>query len=50
MLLGYDLTVCLIAIGLSADLLWGRWAQAAVTGLAGLGHRGDHADPRGEVT
>jgi signal transduction histidine kinase len=33
MLLGYDLTVCLIAIGLSADLLWGRWAQAAVTGL-----------------
>src|SRR5215470_7026952 len=33
LLLGYDLTVCLIAIGLSADLLWGRWAQAAVTGL-----------------
>ena len=33
MLLGYDLTVCLIAIGLSADLLWGRWAQAAVTGI-----------------
>ena len=33
MLLGYDLTVCLMAIGLSADLLWGRWAQAAVTGL-----------------
>ena len=33
MLFGYDLTVCLIAIGLSADLLWGRWAQAAVTGL-----------------
>jgi signal transduction histidine kinase len=32
-LLGYDLTVCLIAIGLAADLLWGRWAQAAVTGL-----------------
>jgi len=33
MLFGYDLTVCLIAICLSADLLWGRWAQAAVTGL-----------------
>ena len=29
----YDLTVCLIAIGLAADLLWGRWAQGAVTGL-----------------
>ena len=29
----YDLTVCLIAVGLAADLLWGRWAQAAVTGL-----------------
>src|SRR5215471_15385531 len=32
-LLVYDLTVCLIAIGLAADLLWGRWAQGAVTGL-----------------
>jgi len=29
----YDLTVCLIAIGLAADLVWGRWAQGAVTGL-----------------
>jgi len=29
----YDLTVCLIAIGLAADLLWGRWARGAVTGL-----------------
>jgi signal transduction histidine kinase len=29
----YDLVVCLIAVGLFADLLWGRWAQAAVTGL-----------------
>src|SRR5215472_13648913 len=32
-LLAYDLTVCLIAVGLAADLLWGRWAQGAVTGL-----------------
>src|SRR5215472_10120860 len=32
-LLGYDLTVGLIAIGLAADLLWGRWARGAVTGL-----------------
>ena len=32
-LLAYDLTVCLIAIGLAADLLWGRWAQGAVAGL-----------------
>jgi signal transduction histidine kinase len=30
---GYDLTVCFIASGLAADLLWGRWAQGAVTGL-----------------
>src|SRR5262249_46814270 len=33
LLLAYDLTVCLIAIGLAAGLLWGRWAQGAVTGL-----------------
>jgi signal transduction histidine kinase len=32
-LLAYDLTICLIAIGLAADLLWGRWAQRAVTSL-----------------
>src|SRR5215467_6514611 len=32
-LLAYDLTVCLIAIGLAADLLWGHWAQGALTGL-----------------
>src|SRR5215472_9239076 len=32
-LLAYDLTVCLIAIGLAADLLWGRWARGALTGL-----------------
>ena len=33
MLAWYDLTVCLIAIGLAADLFWGRWARGAVTGL-----------------
>jgi len=33
MLAWYDLTVCLIAAGLAADLLWGAWARAAVTGL-----------------
>jgi hypothetical protein len=32
-LVAYDLVVGLIAVGLFADLLWGRWAQAAVTGL-----------------
>jgi signal transduction histidine kinase len=32
-LLAYDLCVLLIAVGLFADLLWGQWAQAAVTGL-----------------
>ena len=29
----YDAVICLIAVGLFADLLWGRWARAAVTGL-----------------
>jgi hypothetical protein len=33
MLFAYDLFVFLIAVGLFADLLWGRWAQATVTGL-----------------
>jgi signal transduction histidine kinase len=32
-LFAYDLTVLLIAVGLFADLFWGRWAEAAVTGL-----------------
>jgi signal transduction histidine kinase len=32
-LIAYDLTVCLIAISLAADLLRGRWARGAVTGL-----------------
>jgi signal transduction histidine kinase len=29
----YDLTVLLLAVGLCSDLFWGRWTQAAVTGL-----------------
>ncbi|MBO0813765.1 MAG: hypothetical protein J2P30_01220, partial [Actinobacteria bacterium] len=33
MLAWYDVTVCLIAVGLTADLLWGSWARGAVTGL-----------------
>jgi signal transduction histidine kinase len=33
LLLAYDVSVLLIAVGLFADLLWGRWTQAAVTGL-----------------
>jgi len=32
-LVAYDLIVCLMAIGLAADLLWGRWGRGAVTGL-----------------
>src|SRR5499427_3875298 len=32
-LVAYDLIFCLIAIGLAADLLRGRWARGAVTGL-----------------
>jgi signal transduction histidine kinase len=35
----YDLVVCLIGVGLFADLLWGRWTSAAVTDLVvDLGH------------
>jgi signal transduction histidine kinase len=30
---GYYVAVAVTAIGLSADLLWGRWTRAAVTGL-----------------
>jgi signal transduction histidine kinase len=29
----YDLTVLLLAVGLCSDQFWGRWTQAAVTGL-----------------
>lgn len=29
----YDAVVLLVALGLAADLLWGRWAEATVTGL-----------------
>jgi signal transduction histidine kinase len=32
-LFAYDLTICLIAICMAADLRWGRWTQGAVTGL-----------------
>lgn len=38
----YAIVVTLMAVGLFADLLWGRWAQAAVTGLVvDLGELGD---------
>ena len=37
---GYYAAVALTAIGLSADLLWGRWTRAAVTGfVVDLGDR-----------
>jgi signal transduction histidine kinase len=29
----YDVVVALVALGLAADLLWGRWAETTVTGL-----------------
>jgi signal transduction histidine kinase len=29
----YDVVVLLVVLGLAADLIWGRWARAAVTGL-----------------
>ena len=33
MLLAYEVAVTVIVLGLVADLTWGRWSQAAVTGL-----------------
>jgi len=33
MLLAYEVAVTVIVLGLVADLIWGRWSQAAVTGL-----------------
>jgi hypothetical protein len=33
-LVAYDVTVLLVAVGLFADLLWGRWGEAALTGMA----------------
>jgi signal transduction histidine kinase len=37
----YELTVGLVALGLFADLMWGRWTRAAVTGLVvDLGEQG----------
>jgi signal transduction histidine kinase len=32
-LLVYDLTICMVAIVLTADLLWGRWTDATVADL-----------------
>ena len=29
----YQAVLVLVAVGLSADLIWGRWTQAAITGL-----------------
>jgi signal transduction histidine kinase len=29
----YDVVVLIVAVGLFADLMWGRWTQAALTGL-----------------
>ena len=29
----YQAVLVLVAVGLFADLLWGRWTQAAITGL-----------------
>ena len=33
MLAGYETVIVLIAAGLTADLFWGSWTRAAVTGL-----------------
>jgi signal transduction histidine kinase len=46
LLFAYDLVVVCIAGGLFADLLWGRWSQAAVTGLVvDLGEDAPGASP-----
>jgi signal transduction histidine kinase len=38
----YEVAIALVAVRLSSDLLWGRWAQAAITGLVvDLGELGD---------
>jgi signal transduction histidine kinase len=38
----YEVVIGLVAVWLAADLLWGRWAQAAITGLVvDLGELGD---------
>jgi len=41
----YDVVVCLIAVGLFADQLWGRWSRATVTGLVV-----ELGEPAGAVT
>jgi len=44
-LLTYDLTICAVAIVLTADLLWGRWTDATVADL--VTQLGGHADTIG---
>lgn len=40
----FEIAVSATAVGLAADLLWGRWAHAAVTGL--VVDLGDHHEPQ----
>ena len=44
-LLVYDLTICAVAIVLTADLLWGRWTDATVADL--VTQLGGHTDTVG---
>ncbi len=44
-LLVYDLTICAVAVTLTADLLWGRWTDATVADL--VTQLGGHADTVG---
>ena len=49
-LLAYDLTICAVAIVLTADLLWGRWTDATVADLVTqLGGRADTVGLQGEL-
>jgi len=47
----YEIVLTLVAVGLCADLLWGRWTQAAVTGLVvDLGDLGREATLRARLS
>ncbi|MGH6691614.1 MAG: sensor histidine kinase, partial [Gammaproteobacteria bacterium] len=49
-LLAYDVTICAVAVVLTADLLWGRWTDATMADLVTqLGGRSDTAGLQGEL-
>jgi signal transduction histidine kinase len=49
-LLVYDITICAVAVTLTADLLWGRWTDATVADLVTqIGGQTDTAGLQGEL-